>query len=155
MVRYHTLFFRFYCGMSDVSQTPTFLLLAGHTHTQRNHSYSKRDILRAVISLTVNGSNDVNAGSYRIPFQYKLPDDLPSSFYHSSHGGHCSIRYKLKLQFKGNNSKELPLQIISKPYVGPAMPQLVQPVTYPVSICCCIPTGSITVAANGESLLLH
>jgi hypothetical protein len=59
------------------------------------------------------------------------------------------VRYKLKLQFKGGE-KELPLQIASKAYSGPALPHLVQPVTAPVSLCCCIPKGSITVAANGE-----
>lgn len=121
----------------------------GNTHTNRHYAYSKRDIIRAVIPLTVAGSN-VHAGSYEIPFQYKLPDDLPGSFYHSYRGGHCSVRYKIKLQFKGNASKELLLQIRSKPYAGPPLPHLVQPVTSPVSICCCIPTGSVTVAANGK-----
>jgi hypothetical protein len=90
-------------------------------------------------------------GSYEIPFQYNLPEDLPTNFYHSSNGGHCSIRYKLKLQFRGNGSKEVMLDIRSKPYVGPPLPQLVQPVTARVNLCCCIPKGTITVAANGEN----
>ena len=126
----------------------------GNRHTQRRHAYAKRDLLRAPIPLTARlNRTSVNAGSYEIPFQYKLPDDLPSSFYHASHGGRCSIRYKLKLQFRGNGSKELPLEITSKPYVGPPLPHLVQPVTSPVSLCCCIPRGSITVAANGKTLI--
>lgn len=122
----------------------------GNTHTHRHHAYSKRDVVRAVIPLTSAGSSNVHAGSYEIPFQYKLPDDLPGSFYYSYHGGHCSVRYKIKLQFRDNGSKELAFNIQSKPYVGPPLPHLVQPVTSPVSVCCCIPTGSITVAANGK-----
>ena len=110
-------------------------------------------MIRAVIPLTFSSASNVHsAGSYEIPFQYKLPDDLPSSFFHSSHGGHCSIRYKLKLQLKaGGKGKEMGIEVISKPYDGPPLPQLVQPVTSPVMLCCCIPKGSITVAANGET----
>lgn len=120
------------------------------TRSVTHYAYSKRDIIRAVVPLTLtpNSSNTMNAGSYSIPFRYKIPEDLPSSFHHASHGGHCSIRYKLKLQFKGNDSKELALQIVSKPYNGPPLPHLVQPVTSPVVLCCCVPKGSITVAAN-------
>lgn len=96
-------------------------------------------MIRAVIPLSNNApSGNVNAGNYELPFHYNLTDALPSSFYHSRHGGHCSIRYKVKLQFRGG-SKEIPLEIQSKPYNGPSLPRLVQPVTSPVSLCCCIP----------------
>lgn len=137
---------------TKVEYTTTSTDSNGHSHTQRHHAYSKRDLLRVAIPLTVrsNGTS-VKAGSYKIPFQYTLPDDLPSSFYHASHGGYCSIRYKLKLQFRGNGSKELPLDITSKPYLGPPLSHLVQPVTSPVSLCCCIPRGFITLAANGKT----
>ena len=141
-----------FIGKEDtkVRYTTTSTDSNGNTHTHTHYAYGKRDVIRAVIPLSTNTSSDnVNAGSYEIPFRYNLTDDLPSSFYHSSHGGHCSIRYKVKLQFQGG-SKEVSLEIRSKPYVGPPLPQLVQPVTSPVSLCCCIPQGSITVAANGR-----
>lgn len=59
----------------------------------------------------------------------------------------------MKLEFRGWNggSKEVMLNIRAKPYVGPPLPQLVQPVTVPVKLCCCIPKGTLTVAANGEN----
>eukprot|EP00804_Cyclotella_cryptica_P008039 CCRYP_004546-RA/>CCRYP_004546-RA protein AED:0.02 eAED:0.02 QI:75/1/1/1/1/1/2/200/557 len=141
-----------FIGKEDVKVQYTTSESDGNNGTRSvtHYDYCKRDIVRAIIPLTLtrNSSNTVNTGSYSIPFQYKIPEDLPSSFYHASHGGHCSIRYKLKLQCKGNDSSELPLQIVSKPYTGPPLPHLVQPVTSPVLLCCCVPKGSITVAAN-------
>lgn len=122
-----------------------------HPNIFDSYQFGKRDILRAVIPLAKIGRLSSNA-SYEIPFEYNLPEDLPSSFQHSSkNGGRCSIQYKLKLEVFGVASKEFSLNVRSKPYVGRPLPQLVKPVTAPVNLCWCIPKGTVTMAASGKT----
>ena len=124
------------------------------TRTESRNSYSKRDIVRMVIPLlSPESSFQFQAGGqYAIPFQVQIPDNVPSSMKHHAQGGHCNIEYKLKAEAKGGGmfklKQEIPLTIVAKPPSSSPVPNLVAPVSTDVKLCCCIPKGTITIAAN-------
>lgn len=113
--------------------------------TVTRRSYSTRDIVRMAIRLEYP-SNMIHGGNFQIPFQFQLPDQLPSSFAHGS-GSWCKIRYKVKLDI---NKREIPIVVVAKPPSSQPIPSLVEPITTPITLCCCIPRGKIILGANAD-----
>jgi len=124
----------------------------GNSKSVTRYSYAKRDIVRMVIPILSSGSSSpFQAGQYAVPFQVQIPDHLPSSMNHHGDGGYCSIVYKLKAEIKGgwsNPKREVPLTIVAKPPHSAPVPNLVAPVSTDIKLMCCIPRGTITIAAN-------
>ena len=68
---------------------------AGAKHGGPKYKTAKRDIIRTIIPFDTS-QDAVRAGRY--PFEFHIPDQLPSSFYYKDgNGGFCAIRYKIKL----------------------------------------------------------
>ena len=60
----------------------------------KNSKAAKGDIVRA--DIPIDGST--STGHALASFQFQIPNHLPSSmFFKDKSGGHCSIRYKVKL----------------------------------------------------------
>jgi len=126
----------------------------GDSKSVTRYSYAKRDIVRVVIPLLDSaGSSAFQDGEqYAVPFQVQIPDHLPSSMHHNGDGGYCSIVYKLKAEIQGggwsNPKKEVSLTIFARPPDSAPVPNLVAPVSTDIKLMCCIPRGTITIAAN-------
>mmetsp|Transcript_20199 Transcript_20199/g.43902 ORF Transcript_20199/g.43902 Transcript_20199/m.43902 type:complete len:457 (+) Transcript_20199:66-1436(+) len=132
----------------------------GTTGGGAKSKFAKRDIIRAIIPLDTS-KNSVRAGSY--PFQFHIPDQLPSSFrYKDGNGGYCSIRYKVKMHLMRGRDQEIPIEIVAKPPSAP-IPSLAEPDTARIQFIHCIPQGSMTWAAGvddtrvgvGENLTIN
>ena len=144
----------FLIGKEDVKvrYTEQHSANAGASTSVTRYSYAKRDIVRMVIPVLSSGSSSpFQARQYAVPFQVQIPDHLPSSMNHHGDGGYCSIVYKLKAEIKGgwsNPKTELPLTIVAKPPSSAPVSNFVAPVSTNIETMCCIPRGTITIAAN-------
>ena len=120
---------------------------------------AKHDIVRIVIPFDTPSA--VSAGRY--PFQFHIPDRLPSSmFFRDENGGHCSIRYKVKMRVVKGTDQEVPIKIVAKSPSTAPMPNRagrVQRITF----LRCIPQGSVSWSAGvyddrvgvGENLVIN
>lgn len=109
---------------------------------------AKRDIVRHIIPLDTS-NRSVAAGSY--PFQFHVPDQLPSSMYYKDgNGGFCCIRYKVKLHIMSRRGRdqEIPIEIMAKPPSPTPFPSSVDPMTTRMQLLYCLPQGSMTWAAG-------
>ena len=137
-----------FIGKEDVCVRYTTTTGVGdNRRTVTRHSYSQRDIVRMVIPLEYP-SNMIHGGNFQIPFQFELPDQLPSSFVNKPGGSWCKIRYKVKLDIQDACNKEIPVAVVAKPPSSQPIPYLVKPITTPIMLCCCIPRGDIILGAN-------
>lgn len=137
-----------FIGKEDVCVRYTVTTGSGdNQRTETRYSYSQRDIVRMAIPLEYP-SDMSNGGNFEFPFQFQLPDQLPSSFEHASGGSWCKIRYKVKLDIKHAKDKEILVRVIAQPPSSQPVPNLVEPVSTNITLCCCIPKGEIIVAAN-------
>jgi len=110
---------------------------------------AKRDILRTIIPLDTSRAS-VEAGRY--PFQFHIPDQLPSSMhYKDGNGGYCAIRYKVKLHLLRGRDQEIPLEIMAKPPTTSSVPSVPDPAPTRISFLYCVPQGSITWAAGVDN----
>eukprot|EP00581_Thalassiosira_minuscula_P019942 CAMPEP_0183711572 /NCGR_PEP_ID=MMETSP0737-20130205/7044_1 /TAXON_ID=385413 /ORGANISM="Thalassiosira miniscula, Strain CCMP1093" /LENGTH=431 /DNA_ID=CAMNT_0025940115 /DNA_START=296 /DNA_END=1591 /DNA_ORIENTATION=- len=108
-----------------------------------------RDIVRTIIPLDTSRSS-VEAGRY--PFQFHVPDQLPSSMYYKDgNGGYCSIRYKIKLHLVRGTDQEIPLELMAKPPSSTPIPTAADPMPTRIAFLYCIPQGSMTWAASAEN----
>eukprot|EP00579_Thalassiosira_antarctica_P030758 CAMPEP_0202032548 /NCGR_PEP_ID=MMETSP0905-20130828/65580_1 /ASSEMBLY_ACC=CAM_ASM_000554 /TAXON_ID=420261 /ORGANISM="Thalassiosira antarctica, Strain CCMP982" /LENGTH=515 /DNA_ID=CAMNT_0048596411 /DNA_START=42 /DNA_END=1590 /DNA_ORIENTATION=+ len=108
-----------------------------------------RDIVRTIIPLDTS-RNSVEAGRY--PFQFHIPDHLPSSMYYKDgNGGYCSIRYKVKLHLMRGTDQEIALEIMAKPPSTSPIPSVADPTPTRIAFLYCIPQGSMTWAASAEN----
>lgn len=117
------------------------------TVVQHRNSFSQHDIVRMAIPLQYP-SDIFKGGNFEIPFQFQIPDHIPSSFQNELQSNWCKIRYKLKLDIKNAIDLEIPLVIKAKPADSQPVPNLVPPFKSDVRFCCIIPRGEIFAAAN-------
>jgi hypothetical protein len=119
------------------------------------------EIVRIVIP--VDAPRDAASAGRCYPFQFHIPDRLPSSmFFRDENGGHCSIRYKVKMRVMKGTDQEIPITIVAKPPSAAPMPNRagrVQRITF----LRCIPQGSVSWSAGvyddrvgvGENLVIN
>ena len=119
------------------------------------------EIVRIVIP--VDAPRDAASAGRCYPFQFHIPDRLPSSmFFRDENGGHCSIRYKVKMRVMKRTDQEIPIVIVAKPPSTAPMPNRagrVQRITF----LRCIPQGSVSWSAGvyddrvgvGENLVVN
>ena len=110
---------------------------------------SKHDIIRKIIPIDMSSRHDS-----RFPFQFHIPDQLPSSMYHinsDGNGGHCAIRYKVKMHLRHGLDQEIPLDIISNPPSFVPHPSIAEPMLSRIQYMCCIPQGSVCWAARVDN----
>ncbi|KAL3815345.1 hypothetical protein ACHAXA_002129 [Cyclostephanos tholiformis] len=125
---------------------------------------AKRDIVRADIPINATMLGDA------VAFQFQIPNHLPSSmFYKDKNGGHCSIRYKVKLMrpmtWGGNPPPlrdEVPVEIVAKSPSATPMPYREKRVQR-IAFLRCIPRGCVSWTAGlsdsrvgaGEDLIIN
>ena len=108
---------------------------------------AKRDIIRTIIPIDMSSHHD---GRY--PFQFRIPDQLPSSMYHKDgNGGYCAVRYKVKMHLRHGLDQEIPIDIISKPPSSVPHPSSADPMLSRIQFMYCIPQGSVTWAAGVDN----
>ena len=73
----------------------------------------------------MNGETFGGKGDFSFPFRFELPSRIPPSFYVSSGGSHCSVRYKLRVElvdpsggwFGGDSTwhYDIPISVVNPP----------------------------------------
>ena len=76
-------------------------------------------------------------GSYEVPFEFELPESLPSTMMQEQNGGYCMISYEMKAELKGSGvlwnykcDREVrveanPLETVAIPYSAPPVTEKV------------------------------
>jgi len=111
-------------------------------------SSKKKNIARVTIPLDTTSTNSL------YPFQFTIPDQLPSSMhFRDGNGGYCCIRYKIKMSLpfeRHGCNQEISLQIISgRSLPNSPVPSRIEPVTTRLrSSCMRSSKGTITMAAQ-------
>lgn len=133
----------------------------GTTSTRQvpRDTYAERNIIEINIPLgsAISGTNEaMTAGSYSYPFQFQLPDHLPTSMFASDNdGGDCCIKYKIKAEIKGKKAwrskdEDVEIYVLAKPPSSEKISYFVQPVTVNIKTCCCFSRGDITFGAAAD-----
>mmetsp|Transcript_52604 Transcript_52604/g.111722 ORF Transcript_52604/g.111722 Transcript_52604/m.111722 type:complete len:467 (+) Transcript_52604:296-1696(+) len=139
----------YFIGKEDVEVQYTELSSHGTRGGGAKYKAAHRDIVRTVIPLDTSRSS-IEAGRY--PFQFHIPDQLPSSMhYKDGNGGYCAIRYKVKLHLLRGRDQEVQLEIMAKPPNTQPVPSIPDPAPTRISYLYCLPQGSITWAAGVEN----
>lgn len=77
-------------------------------------SYSSVTIVRSIINI------DSPRCGRKAPFQFYIPDQLPSSMYYKDgNGSYVCVSYQLKLQLGREVVKVIPIRVIAKPSLDP------------------------------------
>lgn len=78
-------------------------------------SYSTVTIVRSIIDI-----DSPRRASSKAPFQFYIPDQLPSSFhYKDGNGSYVCVSYQLKLLLGREVVKVIPIRVIAKPSLDP------------------------------------
>lgn len=138
----------YFIGKEDVEVQYTELT-RGTKGGGAKYKAATRDIVRTIIPLDTSRSS-IQASRY--PFQFHIPDQLPSSMYYKDgKGGFCAIRYKVKLHLMRGRDQEVPLEIMAKPPRASPVPSMPDPAPTRISFLYCVPQGSITWAAGVDN----
>jgi len=113
-------------------------------------SYSTANIVRSFISLESRLSQSVAS------FEFHIPDQLPSSFFHKDgNGSYCCVNYELKLQLGREVVEVVPIQILSKPYCNLTPLSYVEDrIRRRIMHACCIPKGNIETSVKVDNTRL-
>jgi len=130
----------------------------GDGGTTHRNEYAERNIIEIDLPLgsATGGTNEaMSAGSYSYPFQFQLPDYLPTSMSATDDGGECRIKYKIKAEIKGKKSwrskdEDVEIYVLAKPPSSEKISYFVQPVTVDIKSCCCFSRGDITFGAAAD-----
>jgi hypothetical protein len=126
---------------------------------ETKHAFAERNIIEIDLPLgsATSGTNAaMTAGSYSYPFQFQLPDHLPTSMYATGGiGGECHIKYKIKAEIKGKKAwrskdEDVEINVLAKPPSSEKISYFVQPVTVNIKTCCCFSRGDITFGAAAD-----
>lgn len=113
-------------------------------------SYSTANIVRSFVSLDSSRLSSVAS------FEFHIPDQLPSSFFHKDgNGSYCSVRYELKLQLGREIVEVVPIQILSKPLcILTPLPYVEERIRRRIMLACCIPQGNIETSVKVDNTRL-
>ena len=134
----------------------TIMYANGDGTTQSSHSSS--EIVRMRIPIADTGLS-MQSGKHEFPFQFDLPEYLPSSMFENSTKGCACIRYMIKAEAKRDSRLlfkfEHTLTIAAKPPVNHVpIPKCVEPIASNIRLLYCIPRGYISFAANVSNTCL-
>lgn len=88
-------------------------------HYERNET----NLINLDVPIYTPPASKFSAGQYEFPFQFTLPNHLPSSMYVRSGESYCCIRYELKAYLKKNQlSIRNPLQLLNNTVSSPILP---------------------------------
>jgi len=112
-----------------------------------------------VDQLEMNRTGQIQPGRYVLPFEFQLPNFLPSTMGITYNGGYARIQYKLKAELEGsgvmwNHKCESPISVRSIASVGQMVPYEGPPSIRPVNMCCCINRGTMALGARMETTAL-
>lgn len=125
------------------------------THTTTHYAHGSRNICYIplpVDQLEMTRNGRVKPGRYVLPFQFELPNFLPSSMEYSYNGGYARIQYKIKAVLKGSGvlwsySAEQYTSVKSVATANQMIPYEGPPSTIRVRSCC-YDKGSMSLGAH-------
>jgi hypothetical protein len=120
---------------------------SGHPH----ESYSTVTIVRSIINI-----DSPRRASAKAPFQFYIPDQLPSSMYHKDgNGSYICVSYQLKLQLGREVIEVIPLRVIAKPSLDPLRRIVSEDhVRRRIMLAGCIPKGFVETSIKVDNTRL-
>jgi hypothetical protein len=128
-------------------------------HTDKQHNkvqYRKQLIDVRATCFTFPQQQDLAPGDYTIPFEFVLPQNLPSSMILKNRPGYrgerpkAAVKYKLTMIVNMHDGKEMKYTqflVVHEPPVEMKMNTLEER-AFPVTTCCCMSQGHCTIKAS-------